>query len=176
VIAQALPPEAEEDHLPRYVVALMFASDETMLTSFGNAKLWPGYMYFGNESKHRRGKASLKLFEEVAYFLTVRALLIALLSSLTSTDLQLPDAFNDWYIRLSGKQSVAKTLAAHLRREVFHAQWNILLDNEFIHAYQHGLIVDCPDQVRRRFYPRILAYAADYPERSATSCSTQCSP
>ncbi|TEB26892.1 hypothetical protein FA13DRAFT_1795347 [Coprinellus micaceus] len=111
-------------------------------------KLWPGYMYFGNESKHRRGRASLKLFEEVAYFLT------------------LPDAFSDWYIRLSGKGSVPKTLAAHLRREIFHAQWNILLDDEFIHAYRHGLIVDCPDKVRRRFYPRILAYAADYPERA----------
>jgi hypothetical protein len=68
---QALPPEPTEDDLPRYVVALMFTSDDTMLTSFGNAKLWPAYMLFGNESKHRRGKMSLKLFEEVAYFLTV---------------------------------------------------------------------------------------------------------
>lgn len=27
---------------------------------------------FGNETKHRRGKVSLKLFEEVAYFQSVR--------------------------------------------------------------------------------------------------------
>ena len=42
-----------------------------MLASFGANKLWPIYMMFGNESKHRRGKSSLKLFEEVAYFQTV---------------------------------------------------------------------------------------------------------
>jgi hypothetical protein len=63
-----LPPEADEDHLPRYVVALMFASDETHLTSFGDVQLWPGYMHFGNEPKNKRGKTSLKLFEEIAYF------------------------------------------------------------------------------------------------------------
>jgi hypothetical protein len=67
-----LPPEEKEDHLPRCVVGLMFASDETHLTSFGDAQLWPAYMHFGNESKTRRGKTSLKLFEEIAYFLKVR--------------------------------------------------------------------------------------------------------
>lgn len=51
----------------------MFASDDTMLASFGNAKLWPGYLHFGNESKYRRGRSSLKLLEEVAYFEFVRA-------------------------------------------------------------------------------------------------------
>jgi hypothetical protein len=50
------------------VVALMFASDETVLASFGTSKVWPAYLMFGNESKARRGKSSLKLFEEVAYF------------------------------------------------------------------------------------------------------------
>lgn len=49
----------------------MFASDETMLASFGTSKLWPVYMMFGNESKYRRGKSSLKLFEEIAYFQSV---------------------------------------------------------------------------------------------------------
>lgn len=44
---------------PRAVAALMFWSDETHLTSFGNAKLWPCYMYFGNDSKYRRGKTFL---------------------------------------------------------------------------------------------------------------------
>lgn len=51
----------------------MFASDETHLTSFGDEQLWPVYMYFGNESKYRRSKSSLKLFEEVAYFQKVCA-------------------------------------------------------------------------------------------------------
>lgn len=54
--------------LPRVVVALMFWSDVTHLTSFGNAKLWPLYMGFGNESKYRRCRPSLSLFNHVAYF------------------------------------------------------------------------------------------------------------
>ncbi|KAJ3512913.1 hypothetical protein NMY22_g15195 [Coprinellus aureogranulatus] len=86
--ASSLPPEPEEDHLPRYVVGLMFASDQTMLASFGDAKLWPVYMLYGNESKYRRSKVSLGLFEEIAYFKT------------------LPDQFADWYIRLSGKNLI----------------------------------------------------------------------
>jgi Plavaka transposase len=58
-------------HLPRVVVALMFWSDSTHLTNFGNAKLWPLYMFFGNESKYRRSKPSCNLCEHVAYFETV---------------------------------------------------------------------------------------------------------
>jgi len=57
--------------LPHIVVALMFWSDSTVLANFGKAKLWPLYMFFGNESKYRRGKPSLNLCEHVAYFKTV---------------------------------------------------------------------------------------------------------
>jgi hypothetical protein len=46
----------------------MFASDATMLASFGDAKLWPLYLFFANDSKYQRGKPSLKLGEQVAYF------------------------------------------------------------------------------------------------------------
>lgn len=54
--------------LPHVVVALMFWSDATHLTTFGNTKLWPVYMYFGNESKYRRCKPSCHLANHVAYF------------------------------------------------------------------------------------------------------------
>ena len=53
----------------------------------------------------------------------------------------------------------------HVRREAFQEQWETLLDDEFIYAYEHGLVVDGADGTQRRFYPRILTYAADYPER-----------
>jgi hypothetical protein len=56
--------------LPRVVIALMFWSDGTHLTDFGDAKLWPLYMFFGNESKYRRSKPSCHLCEHVAYFET----------------------------------------------------------------------------------------------------------
>lgn len=68
---QESPREPECD-LDRVVVALMFWSDATHLTNFGNAKLWPLYMFFGNDSKYRRGKPSSNCCEHVAYFETVR--------------------------------------------------------------------------------------------------------
>lgn len=58
-------------NLPRRIVALMFWSDATQLTSFGDAKLWPLYVFFGNNSKYERGKPSAHLCNHVAYFQSV---------------------------------------------------------------------------------------------------------
>jgi hypothetical protein len=71
--------------LPRVVVALMFWSDVTHLTSFGNAKIWPLYMYFGNESKYRRCKPSCHLCHHVAYFRNVSAPFLCIPSHLISS-------------------------------------------------------------------------------------------
>lgn len=60
--------------LPRVVVALMFWSDATHLTSFGNTKIWPMYLFFGNESKYRRCQPSNNLCCHVAYFQEVSLL------------------------------------------------------------------------------------------------------
>jgi len=57
--------------LPRVVIAMIFASDATHLTSFGDAKLWPCYLFFGNESKYRRCKPACHLCNHVAYFQAV---------------------------------------------------------------------------------------------------------
>jgi hypothetical protein len=70
--------------LPRVVVALMFSSDATHLTSFGNAKLWPCYLYFGNESKYRRCRPSSKLCNHIAYFQKVECFPSVLLRCLTN--------------------------------------------------------------------------------------------
>jgi Plavaka transposase len=59
-------------NLPRVVVALMFWSDATQLTSYGTAQLWPCYLCFGNESKYRRCKPTHHLCNHIAYFQAVR--------------------------------------------------------------------------------------------------------
>jgi hypothetical protein len=64
---QNTPPEPNCD-MPRVVAALMFWSDATHLTQFGNSQLWPCYMFLGNESKYRRCKPSCNLCSHVAYF------------------------------------------------------------------------------------------------------------
>ena len=40
-----------------------------------------------------------------------------------------------------------------------------LIDDEFVHAWEHGTVVSCGDGILRRFYPRIFTYSADYPEK-----------
>lgn len=58
-------------NLPRVVIAVMFSSDTTQLTSFGAAKLWPSYIYFWNESKYHWCKLTCHSCSHIAYFQTV---------------------------------------------------------------------------------------------------------
>jgi hypothetical protein len=46
-----------------------------------------------------------------------------------------------------------------------HQVWSLLLDDEFIQAYQHGMVLKCADGIFRHIYPRIFTYSADYPEK-----------
>ncbi len=78
--------------------------------------------------------------------------------------LQLPPDFHDFFSALTGEAPTADILT-HCRREVMHAVWALLLDEEFMHAYEHGIVIECPDGKFRRFYPRIFTYSADYPEK-----------
>lgn len=77
------PPEPGCD-APRAIAALMFWSDATHLTSFGNAKLWPCYMFFGNDSKYSRCKPTYNLCNHIAYFQTVHTLFYLITPLLTS--------------------------------------------------------------------------------------------
>lgn len=45
--------------------------------------------------------------------------------------------------------------------------WLLLLDKEFMEAYEHGILIECADGVIRRLFPRIFTYSADYPEKYA---------
>jgi hypothetical protein len=46
-----------------------------------------------------------------------------------------------------------------------HSVWKVLLDEDFLHATNYGMVVRCHDGIERRVYPRILTYSADYPEK-----------
>ncbi|KJA14075.1 hypothetical protein HYPSUDRAFT_107425, partial [Hypholoma sublateritium FD-334 SS-4] len=132
--------------LERVVVGMMLWSDSTHLASFGTASLWPIYLYFGNQSKYLRGKPKAGACHHLAYLP------------------KLPSNFWDFYFALTGDGPPEEVLT-HCRRELMHAVWALLLDTEFMHAYEHGIVIECPDGVFRRFYPRIFTYSADYPEK-----------
>ncbi|KJA15800.1 hypothetical protein HYPSUDRAFT_148660 [Hypholoma sublateritium FD-334 SS-4] len=143
---QALAPEPGCS-LPKVLVGLMFGSDSTHLTAFGNSSLWPCYMYFGNESKYRRCKPNHNLCNHIAYFQ------------------QIPPAFKDFAASHIGGKGPSDAFMTHCQREFFHAQWKELLDDEFLEAYEHGVVIECCDGIKRCFYIRIFAYSADYPEK-----------
>jgi hypothetical protein len=50
--------DGPQHHLEVFLVALMIWSDSTMLAQFGNAALWPIYLFIGNQSKYSRAKPS----------------------------------------------------------------------------------------------------------------------
>lgn len=53
-----------------------------------------------------------------------------------------------------------------LKRELMHAILLIVLVNpEFLEVYRTGMVFTCDDEIVRRFYPRFITYAADYPEK-----------
>jgi hypothetical protein len=39
------------------------------------------------------------------------------------------------------------------------------LDEEFLHAYSHGIVMTCADGILQRMFPKIFTYSADYPEK-----------
>lgn len=55
----------------RAVAPLVFWSDSTHLASFGTAKLWPIYLFFGSQEKRLRGKPNAHLCHHVAYIPSV---------------------------------------------------------------------------------------------------------
>ncbi|TEB40253.1 hypothetical protein FA13DRAFT_1572898, partial [Coprinellus micaceus] len=148
---QRLPSTFHNKGLERVVVALMFWSDSTQLTSFGGASLWPGYLFFGNESKYPRGRPSEHLGQQIAYFL------------------KLPDRLNDYLKEKNGGKLPSDALFTYCARQLFHQQWSVLLGREFVDAMKYGIILPCPDGENRCFFPRIFSYSADYPEKQVIS-------
>lgn len=68
-VRESPPPQIKDCDLPRVIIGLLFWSDAaTQLSAFSTSKLWPLYMLFANESKHRRNKEEFGLGNHVAYF------------------------------------------------------------------------------------------------------------
>ena len=70
----------------------------------------------------------------------------------------------EWYHATFGVYATAETLA-HLKRELFHAIWILLLDDELRAAYFHGEDMEFWDKVWRRVFPRFFTYSMDYLEK-----------
>ncbi|GLB45992.1 hypothetical protein LshimejAT787_5000020 [Lyophyllum shimeji] len=129
------------------IVALLLWSDSTHLTNFGTASLWPIYLFFGNQSKYPRSKPTSFAAHHLAYIP------------------KLPDIVQDIYGQCFDGMAASANTLVHLKRELMHAIWLLLLDEDFMHAYVHGIVIKCADGVTRRLFPRFFTYSADYPEK-----------
>ena len=65
-----------------------------------------------------------------------------------------------------GKLATAAVLT-HLRRELAHAIWRLLLNDDLMRAYTEGEAMKLSDdsEIMRAMFPRFLFYSADYPEK-----------
>jgi hypothetical protein len=77
----------------------------------------------------------------------------------------MPDSLEEFLSDFISTKSQKSSLFTHCRRELMHQVWCLMLDDEFLKAYQHGIILECADGIVRRIYPRIFTYSADYPEK-----------
>ncbi|KAK7442067.1 hypothetical protein VKT23_016343 [Stygiomarasmius scandens] len=138
--------EYAKSDIPNAIAGLMAWSDATKVGQWGDESMWPIYLYFGNQSKYERTKPSSFAAHHLAYIP------------------KLPDDFNDFYKQHYGKAPTEAVLT-HIRRELIQAIWDLILDAEFMHAYEHGIVLRCSDGVIRRLFPRLFTYSADYPEK-----------
>lgn len=60
-------PRDPGDELEYIVSPLMFWSDATQLANFGDASLWPIYLFFANQSKYTRGRPTTDACHHIAY-------------------------------------------------------------------------------------------------------------
>ncbi|EIW73873.1 hypothetical protein CONPUDRAFT_68217 [Coniophora puteana RWD-64-598 SS2] len=140
-------PRAPGDNLERIVVPLMLWSDATLLANFGEASLWPIYLFLGNQSKYVRGKPTSQSCHHLAYIP------------------KLPDDWQNTYAGIFGKPPT-RDVHTHLKRELIQAIWALLLrDKGFRRAYREGIVTKCGDGITRRGLIRFATYSGDYPEK-----------
>lgn len=66
-------------------------------------------------------------------------------------------------------ENISPEVLTHLKRELMHAVWELLLSGDFVEAYKNGIKIKCYDGVERLVFPRIFIYGADYPEKYVLS-------
>ncbi|GAB1521542.1 hypothetical protein RhiTH_004639 [Rhizoctonia solani] len=133
---------------PRCVAYMMFGSDGTVLgKGFSHVKGHPIYAFFGNKSKYQRCKPGSNTCFHVAHIPS------------------LPDSARETITAYHDGKPPPESLITHLRRELMHEVWVHLLDDDFLYAWNHGIVIKCTDGIERRVFPRIKIHSVDYPEK-----------
>ncbi|KAF9554492.1 hypothetical protein CPC08DRAFT_727124 [Agrocybe pediades] len=137
--------------LEPFIAGAILYSDSTHLASFGDASLWPIYMYIGNQSKYIRTKPSEFGAHHPAYIP------------------KLDDRIQDFY-QLHFQKPATRDMLTHLRRELMQAVWELILDEDTVQAYAYGERFKLYDDIERALYLQFLFYGMDYPEKVLVAC------
>ncbi|KAI0086599.1 hypothetical protein BDY19DRAFT_986593 [Irpex rosettiformis] len=142
----ALSRNSEDADTVEYVATpIMEYSDASHLTSFESAYLWPIYNWIGALTKYLRVKPSSLSAHHIAY---------------------IP---KDFYLRVYNTAATPDVLQ-FCRSQLVQKIWDLLLNEKFMHTYQHRILVMCSNGIIRCLFLRIIMYSADYPERIALAC------
>ncbi|EIW78901.1 hypothetical protein CONPUDRAFT_59130 [Coniophora puteana RWD-64-598 SS2] len=145
-------PNSAGNNYEHIVVPIMLSFDATLLSNFGDASLWPIYLFIGNQSKYICAKPTMKVCHHLAYIP------------------KLPDRWQNTYTEIY-KKPPTKDVHTHMKRELVHAVWALLLrDEDFQCAYKDGILRKCSDDIVLQALIQICTYTGDYPEK-AILCS-----
>lgn len=78
--------------------------------------------------------------------------------------MQLPDDVQD-ILKQQLSRKACNEAITHCKRELMHGAWKLIIDDQFLKDWRHGIVVEFPDGVRRWLYLQIFTYTADYPEK-----------
>ncbi|KAF9551569.1 hypothetical protein CPC08DRAFT_738298 [Agrocybe pediades] len=115
--------------LEPFIAGAILYSDSTHLASFGDASLWPIYMYIGNQSKYIHTKPSEFGAHHPAYIP------------------KLDDRIQDFY-QLHFQKPATRDMLTHLRRELMQAVWELILDEDTALISQIGSKLDMRRRVK----------------------------
>jgi hypothetical protein len=157
-------PHEPDDNLKCVIASLMMYSDLTHLLNFGDASLWPFYLFLSNESKYTCGKPTACTCHHIAYIPSVSLFQITQIIYPYLLQNQIPDNFQDLYFGIFEDASLSE-VHTHYKWELMQAMWKLLLDEDFMHAYEHGIVICCGDGITHQIFPHFFSYSADYPEK-----------
>ncbi|KAE9384947.1 hypothetical protein BT96DRAFT_841397 [Gymnopus androsaceus JB14] len=146
-------PEDPSLHVPCTIAGMMLWSDATKIGTWGNQSMWPIYLYFRNQSKYDRAKLSAFTSHHMAYIP------------------KLPNNFHDFY-KEHYNTAPTEAVLTNVQREILQSIYGLIFDNEFMEAYDHGLVLKCANIVQRCLFPCLFTYSVDYIEKIliATIC------
>jgi hypothetical protein len=70
----------------------------------------------------------------------------------------------DFYLEVYKTAATAEVLH-FIKVDLMQQIWLLLLDDKFVNAYIHSILVTCGDGKKQQVFPHFFTYVADYPEK-----------